>query len=525
MLFAATLACAACTATLGEPPGDGESSSTDGGLSPGLRRLTRVEYSHSIRDLLDVTVAKSDVPAEQLSRGHSQIASAQKVGYADIGGFYELGLTIAQTAAPRILEQTGCKDDACLSTFSEDFLPRAFRASTPSAVLDRYSDLLAQVDAGATLEERLTTWLATVLSSPYFLYRTENGASASGSLRELSDYEIASRLSYLVWQSGPDEALLERAAQEQLGDPATRESELDRMLSDDRARAGLRSFVLDWMGVFENSLPKKNVALLDQVPADFPRSAEIGLDLLIDDLLFSGQQATFTSLLVSDRVYADSSLAPAFGLVTDSTQHVALNVPPGERRGILTHPFVLGAHTKESGSSPFPIGKFIFENLFCETVPPPPPDIPAVADDDASGKTLRQRLEAVTSESSCSNCHQRIGPPGFAFLTYDAIGRYRESDGAGVPYDTSGTLVIGRDRTEIPFSDTVDMLTKLAETPAVADCIAKRFFRFAYGRFEGVSDGPEVEALSALSRETGADARALLRALVVSPQFSQVKIK
>jgi hypothetical protein len=195
-----------------------------------------------------------------------------------------------------------------------------------------------------------------------------------------------------------------------------------------------------------------------------------------------------------------------------------------ERQGILTHPLVIGAHSKESGASPFPIGKFIFENVLCRKIPPPSPGIPTV-DAGSSAQTLRQKLEELTQGQPCASCHRQIGPPGFAFLPFDPIGRYSAADGQGRPFDTTGELLLPSVEEPVPFADVSELSRLLGEQTDVARCVAKRLFRFGYGRFEAEDDTAELGTLEADAVATSAAVRALLTRLVTGSGFAQVRVK
>jgi hypothetical protein len=476
-----------------------------------------------------VTIDAGELPHEQVVLGHGLIAGAQKTGYDDSERFVEMALQVADMAAERLLQQSACADDACLRTWAGGFLPRAFRGPQPPAVIGRYAAILAAPEAGSTPAERMTTFLGAVLSSPHFTYRKEIGTVPAGGnprFRRLDAHEIATRLSYLVWQSMPDPELMTAAGQGALLAPASRLVQLDRMLKDARTRRGLRGFVSDWLALFENHLAKKAPDLLKDAGADFPAVAQRGFDLLVDDVLGAIDRARFTDLLVAEHAFANAALARVMGVTGPATatdfQRVALRA--GERRGVLTHPLVIGAHSKESGASPFPLGHFIYQNVLCEEIPPPPGMFPAVEDTTNASQWLRQRLEAMTSVEPCWSCHSRIGPPGFAFLPFDPLGRYKNLDARGQPYDTTGALIVAGAAQKTAFDGASDLAAKLAALPAVQKCLARRVFRWTHGRYEAKDDAVALAELeSAVTSQAGV--AALLRQIVGQPGFGQVTVR
>lgn len=513
------------------PSGGAPPSSVDPTLafatSSGLRRLTRNEYANTVRSLFGVEVARSEQPKETIIEGHSQIAAAQKSGYADTEQYYALGEAIALKATPKVLGQLGCSDNACLANWGTELLHSAFRQPAPEAVKARYLAILSAEQAGATNEERVHTFISSVLSSPYFLYRQELGsgpAARAGGQRELSSYEVASRLSYLVWQDTPDQELLAAALQGTLAEPAARLTQLERLLADKKAQQGMRGFVFDWMGLFEDALSKKDAALLAGTSPTFSEEAEQGLSLLLDDLL-SQPGAKFSDLLRTDQVMANAGLAQVLGLDARPTGFQKLSAPLEQRRGILGHPLVIAAHSKESGRSPFLLGKFIVENVLCQKIAPPPAAVPKVDGEDAAARTLRQSLEGLTQDQPCLGCHRQIGPPGFAFLSFDPIGRFQPNDPQGRPYDTAGELALPSVSQAVPFTNASELSAVLAEEPDVARCLARRLFRWSVGRFEAAGDKPALDALESEAIATNAGVSALLRRVVSAEDFTRVSVK
>jgi hypothetical protein len=417
-----------------------------------------------------------------------------------------------------------CADAACYRTWAAGFLMRAFRGPSSNAVVDRYAALLSSMDAGSTPADRVTTFVEAALTSPHFLYRKEIG-TGSGPERSLTAYEVASRLSFLLWQSGPDADLLAAAAKGDVVQPEARLAQVDRMLKDPRAVRALRSFVGDWMGLFEKELAKKSPEVLTGLGSDFPDIAQRAFDLLTDDALAATETAKISNLLALDYMFVNSTLAKVVGATASGSSFTKVMLKLGERRGILTHPQVLGTHSKESGASPFPLGQFIFQNILCDTIPPPPAMFPPVEDTTTADQTLRQRLEALTATGTCANCHERIGPPGFAFLPFDAVGRYKNKDARGMPFDTKGTLKLPGGAEPLPFDGASDLSAKLASSPAAQRCVARRLFRWTYGRYESVTDKVAMDEIEQTAVATGTTVAPLLRKVAGAPAFGQVRVR
>ena len=492
-----------------------------------LRRLTRAEYTNTVYDLLGVDLSADDRPKELVIQGHSEIAAGQKIGYEDSSQYLNLGDKVASSAAAKIDADMKCADAACYKIWATGFLLRAFREPSSSALLDRYTAILSSTAAGATHVERVTAFLNAVLVSPHFLYRKELGTTAvlgDATAKNMNAYHVASRLSYLAWQSMPDATLFAAAEKKTLLDPAVRKTELERMLKDKRAQKGLRAFVADWMGLFDNNLGKKATTVLTGTPSDLPQQAARAFDMLVDEVLTTGANPRFSDLLKTDQVFANAALARVLGVTATGTDLQRVQLPSKDRLGILTNPLVIAAHTKESGTSPFPIGKFVYENLLCEQIPSPPASVPKVEDEAALATTLRQKLESITKDQPCASCHERIGPPGFAFLPFDPVGRFKNSDAKGRPYDTAGSLLF-EGSAPMPFSSAADLSTKLAARPEIQKCISRRMFRWAYGRFEADIDEAGLKTIENTAVTSGTGVAETLQQIVSAPIFGQVRVR
>ena len=523
------MAMSACTGFIGDGSGNAPADSGDGGadvsasgVSPGVRRLTRRQYVSTVKALLGVDLLLAKVPAEVVRKGHGQIASEQGVTYDVVDAFYELGLQAAQAAAASV--SCAVDDKACTAQWADGFLRRAFRGPLDADTHALYAALLDAPEAGATARERLVTLIATALSSPNFLYRQEIGTGplpADSAARVLSDYEVATRLSYLVWGREPDDELLSAAGAGRLLDSAERLRQLERLLAAPEASEGLRGFVRDWMGLYSGGIDKKDPEVLSGTLPELATSADQSFDLTVDDVLRKGARS-FTALLTVDSYYVDPSVGTVLGITNPPKTMAPVQLDPQKRLGILMHPVVVAAHTKESGASPFPIGKFIYENVLCNEIGPPAVNAKAPPDTiDPMGKTLRQRLEEMTAAPLCQSCHTKIGPSGFAFLTFDPIGRHSPADKLGRPWDTSGSIPVDADT--VAFKNAPELSRALARQAGVAHCVARRLFRWAYGRFEASGDATYVASLERAAVDQSASVHDLLAAIVGSQEFTLVR--
>ena len=251
------------------------------------------------------------------------------------------------------------------------FLQDAFRRPATAAEVTRYQNLYTSLVATDTASEAMRGVLQAVLLSPSFLYRTEIG-SADG---KLNPYELASRLSYFVWGSKPDTALLDAAKNNALDDAATRASEVSRLIDDGRAKAGMLHIINEWIGLDEVDIAKKGSDITTGLPADIQPQLEAETSSFLTDALF-GPSSTFETLYNAKHSFVSKEVAAITGCkASPATPRSESILDVTTRRGLFTQPLVLAAHTKESGYSVVQMGRFIREHALCQNIPPPPANV------------------------------------------------------------------------------------------------------------------------------------------------------
>jgi hypothetical protein len=470
----------------------------------------------------------------------------QTVQQVHVDATYEVAVAIgaALTTTARLSKVVGsCASDtdrtndaSCLDSFLKKFGARALRRPLTTDELAFYksvygSDTTASAPAYADL-------IGILLTAPEFLYFVEHGAAATPGqtgVFELSGYELASRLSYQLWQTAPDDALLTAAENGALLDPAGYEREVRRLLADVRARPALDEFFSDWMKVEElPALDAKNqdVVFKAFAGADLPKTTlrQAMIDDVLDLLDYytwtkpSGVSELFSSELATTK---DAQLAKLYGVTAWDGTLPPPSLPAGQRPGLLTRALFLSTGT--ANTRPIMKGVFIRRNVLCSEIPPPPPGAnakPPVLD---AGMTTRESVEAITEMPGtiCTGCHSTvINPLGYATENFDALGRYRTEqklfDETGratgsKPIDVSGVPQVTVGDTT-PISSPRELMALIAKSGQVEACLARNYFRFTYGRWEDPkSDGCALEASrSALGTGGVAD---LLRAAALAPEF------
>lgn len=372
--------------------------------------------------------------------------------------------------------------DACAREILEAFATRAWRRPAERTDVDYLAALVgAARSAGDSGEESLALGLKAVLLSPRFLFRPELDADPNASeARPLDGWSLASRLSYFLWSSMPDDELFAAAASGALADPAELERQARRMLSDPKAEALVENFAGQWLYTRK----------LDEIAPDARRFPAFDEGLRAS--MRAETDAFFRSFVQSDRSFlelvdakdsfVDDRLAGFYGLpLPDSASPVEISLEGTGRRGILGKASLLAGLSHPARTSPVKRGKWVLEQLLCDAPPAPPPGVPSLPDGEAATGTMRERMEAHRANPGCSSCHTSMDPIGFALESFDPIGAFRESDD-GAPIDTSGSLPDGRS-----FDGAEELAELIAADPRLPGCMVKQLFTYALGR--GPTDG------------------------------------
>lgn len=406
-----------------------------------------------------------------------------------------------------------CHDQACDQRFIRDFGARAFRRPLSDVEVQRYVALI-----GADRAAGIRTAIEVLLSSPNFLYRSELG-TADGDLFRLDDWELASALSYQLWGTMPDEALLDAAAAGQLSTPEGRRAQAERLLADPRAARHLGDFAIDWLGlggVIDQ--PKRGELFPEVTPALRAAMLQETRRLFADVALGGGGYA---QLLQADYGYVDEALARLYQLPgTYGAELTRANKPP-LRAGILGQASVLFAYAHSDQGSPIKRGVFVRERLLCQKFGVPPPEAGGLPEVDPNA-TTRERFQMHSSKPSCNACHQYIDGVGFGFERFDAIGRARDQEN-GRPIDDRGEIVdleaFGRG-TRAEFSSLSELGAAMAQSQAGPDCMATQYYRFVQGEAEGETDRCLLQPFLNRYRSAGGDLRGLILDLIADEGYA-----
>jgi hypothetical protein len=404
-----------------------------------------------------------------------------------------------------------------------DFACRAYRRpllECEKKDLRRLYEILRAKKAGH--DEAFRGVLARVFLAPAFLFRVEN-APPGAAPRPVDDWELASRLSYFLWSSLPDDELRRLAAAGRLGDPKVLEAQARRMLRDERLRALAVEFGTQWIHVRGlDQLKEKNEKLFPTFDARLRKDINEEAILFFQDLF--QQDRAVTRILDADYAYLNENLARHYGVPGVRGPHWRRveGVRKYGRGGILA---LAAVHARQSGASrtsPVLRGNWVVETLLGEKLPRPPANVP-VLPDVAGGTdrlTTRQMVEKHVSVASCAACHVRIDPFGFAFEKYDPIGRLRETEGGGLPVDARSRL---RDGTEFEGLDGLRAYLLAKKKGVIVRLFCRRLLGYALGRATTLADTSLIDRMVAeLDRSEGRVSAAVLT-IVRSPQFRMIR--
>lgn len=516
----------ACEGTIGvtsddlpsEPPlAGGGRQVCDAGELP-LRRLSRFEYQRTVEALFEgLVLPELRVPFDEEVRGFSNdVQTLVPTGF-HVERYAENAALLATAAAPSLVE--GCDARPCMLDAVTSFGLHAFRRPLSS---DEAALLMSFYDEGPAAGDEETAMALVIeltLQDASFLYRPEfgSGTEAADGTGALAPFEVASRLSYLLWASMPDDALLDAAAAGELRDEATIRGEVERMLEDPRAREGIGHFFSEWLDLVR--MHESNKRPEDGFDNEMRASLQESLDRFIWDEVVTGG-GSLQTLMTSPTLFVDANLRELLGLPESDEPWSLVTLPSDERSGVLTHPAVLAGHGYADYASPVLRGVFMLDRVLCAPVAAPtgidimPPDESA-AEELAGPITNRTLYEAATTkEASCTACHARINPLGFAFEHYDTLGRYREFD-RDEPVDATGTW--GTER----FDNATELTPILEQSEQVRACVVDRWLTYASGGGPlAQNDCVRAELLAAFE---GADFRLrdLIVALATHPGFAQ----
>jgi hypothetical protein len=502
-----------------------------------LRRLTHSQYNNTVRDLLgDYSRPADRFPPEDFVNGFKNQLRTQGMPplLAEAYGAAAEKLALNAFRAGDVNGLLPCKpvsarDVKCRDQFVQGFGRRAFRRPLSDGELRRYATLFS-TQAAKTRQflDGARVVVEAMLQSPKFLFHAESSADA-----RLRDYEIASRLSYFLWDTMPDRRLFEAAANGELRTADGVEHVARSMLAQPPARQALDEFFSQWLR-FDRVLG--SVKDRRRYPEFTPELAAMMVQetrMLLGNLVWSG--GNFMEAFTAEYSFLNADLASLYGVPAPPGEFELVRFPATARRsGLLGQASFLASNAGPVETSPTARGIFIREQLLCQHVPNPPPGVNTQVPEPTADRPLarRQRMQAHVDNPTCASCHRLMDPIGFGLEHYDAVGRWRDHE--VIEFESSGPRKNAAVRkVELPidgngeiaglansaFSEPRAIGRLLADSRACQECLVKQLFRYAFGRVEAAGDRDTIRSASAAFRESRFAFKELLIALVRAPQF------
>lgn len=437
-----------------------------------------------------------------------------------VRGPYE-GTTPTDTPSRRriftVYPKSADDQSRCAETIISTLARRAYRRELTDTDLESLMKFYHQAAKVSGFDVGIESALGAILASPHFLFRIERESSdvKPNTAYPISDTELATRLSYFLWSSLPDDELLDLAKAGRLREPATLEAQVRRMLADERSASLTYNFADQWLYLrnLDSFIPDMRLYpdFDDNLRQAMRRETELFFQSILSD------NRSVSNLIKADYTFLNERLAKHYGIpyiYGSQFRRVTLD-KSSLRGGLLRQASILAVTSYATRTSPVVRGHWVLKNLLGNPPPPPPPNVPALADNTVSATlSLRARLEQHRANAACASCHNLLDPVGFALENYDAIGRWRESDN-GEAIDTSGSLWDG---TELHGADDLERAI-LAQPDLFAQTLTEKLLTYALGRGIEPYDAPAVRKILRQSKTDGYRVVDLVLGIVKSVPF------
>lgn len=482
-----------------------------------MHRLNQAEYRNTIRAVTGVELtADPTFPTEEVSEfpNNAQLLSMNTIHlrwYLDTAGQVADQVFSRSELRSRLftctLSQSSCWQPA-LTRLAE----RVYRRPATTAELDRLKARFAELQIARDATTAFKTVMQAMLLSPQFLFRNVEGGD-SAAAKPLTDYELASRMSYFLWGESPDDALYQAAAQSRLRDATVLGAQVDRMLADPRAGNHLGPhFFSYWLHL--NDLPKKTPDAT-RFPQFTPvLQSDMGTEsqLVLADIVRNARP--LSSILNLDFTYANQPLAQYYGLPwPGGTGFQKVSLAGTVRSGVLTHGSLLTVTSHSTGTSIVRRGSFVSNALECTPLGTPPAGTSTTLPP-PNGTSIRDRLEAHRNDPRCSSCHAVMDPPGFGLESFNAVGQHRTLDDDGFALDTGGELSTGK-----LFTNARELAAALSEGEEFKRCSTQKLMTFALGRELEEVDACTVQHI--VNQNPSASLRDTVLGIIQSDLFQQ----
>jgi|GEM_PF-823207 len=502
----------------------------------GLRRLTSKQIVRTMKQLFSAA-GEQAVGHQASAFGLAQLpVDAQTGGFrtatATLESSFDLVSTIINKSAPYIFYYSIYSDplltpdcggrsyfpnlDGCVRQFIAKKGKQVFRRSLSIMEQERYKKMFDDVSATGLHNTEALLWvIRSWLVSPQFLYRSELGTPSAAGAPTLKGFELATSLSYLLWNSTPDDELLRAAEAGELEDPSKRDAQVARMIRDPKGKVGALDFFAEWAEIDQASSLNKDLTVRGT------ESAEEFWKLKGFSVLKEHSDVFFESLLVPavnvPSALVGQVLVPGSGLAASEFFANPTETGVPERRGFLMHPLFLAVHSHAKETGPVLRGRFVREKVLCEKLPLPPAGVETSLPPAAKGVSERARLAMHSTSPSCAGCHRLMDDLGFALEAFDEVGRYRSTIGS-VKVDTTGIINSAGDANG-SFATAWEYAELLDGSTHVEKCFVYSLQRYALGREPVLGDANSLQDAYARAKAKGMNYEEIMKAMTSSPAF------
>lgn len=461
----------------GKPRGFGRKS---------LRLLTNAEFSNSLKDILKTADNPSGrLPPESKVDGFPNNIDNNRVSPDHLSAYMDVAISMAESVKPSLRTLVGCAEDAGASCGQKvvDILgPKLFRRPL-TAEEKTFALSIYQKGAAVSPKEGMTLLIASLITSPNFLYRSEIG-DATG---KLDGYEIAGALSYFFWGTVPDDALVANAANGKLLTEDGLKAEALRLLASPKSRFVMDEFSRGWLESEKILGTSKDPAIAAPLTMGILKAMYAEANDTFD-FLMRQPNGTFESLVSSDFTIGSPELATFYGgqsAVDGGVNKIKFGTTG--KKGLVTLGAVMASHARSDESHPIKRGDFVLQKMFCFVPPPTPEGLEVLIPPKDPSLTTRQRFAKHSSVPGCAGCHIKLDGVGFGLEDYDTLGRFREKDANGKPVDASGVVIDTKGKKSI-FNGGGELSDEIAKSAEAKRCYTIHWYRYAHGRSVSSAD-------------------------------------